>query len=167
MARMNRTRMKLTGARELQRALQRLPDELQPELVKRALEEAAEPMRAEMAALAPDAPPIGQGLSDNIIISDRVTDGQKKDAPSAQKDEVVIFVGVDGERPGIAPHGALVEWGTGPRYHESGKYVGQMPAIPFARPAFESTAKSTVARFLAKLRRLVLEAADKARKRSQ
>lgn len=34
-----------------------------------------------------------------------------------------------------SPHAHLIEYGTGPRYHKSGKHVGRGPAIPFFRQA--------------------------------
>ena len=46
----------------------------------------------------------------------------------------------------IAPHAHLVEYGTGPRRQKTtGRYTGQMPAIPFFRPAVDAT-KDQVAR---------------------
>jgi len=41
------------------------------------------------------------------------------------------FVAIDYR---IAPHAHLVERGTAPRYHASGKYVGAMPPMPYFRP---------------------------------
>ena len=45
-----------------------------------------------------------------------------------------------------AYHAHLVEFGTGPRYHESGRYVGEMPAQPFLRPAFDAEAAPSLDR---------------------
>lgn len=43
-------------------------------------------------------------------------------------------------------HAHLVEFGTGPRYHKNGRYVGEMPAQPFLRPAFDAEAQPTMER---------------------
>ena len=159
-----RTRLKLTGLREMQQALQRLPDELQRPLVKEALTDAAAPMRDEAIALAPDAPPIGEGLKANIIISDRLTESQAQAEQPERRDEAKVYVGVDGERPDLAPHGILVEFGTGPRYHESGKYVGEMAAQPFMRPAFDAKARIVLQRFARGLKPLIERAAKSVRR---
>lgn len=156
-------RMRLLGLREMQRALQRLPDELQRPLVKEALMEAAKPMRDMAEELAPDAAPFGQGLITNIIVSDDVTSAQKE--PPERKDEAKVYVGVDGLRPDFAPHAHLVEYGTGPRFHESGKYVGEAPAQPFMRPAFDATGKTVIRRFARLLKPIIEQAARRVRGR--
>ena len=46
----------------------------------------------------------------------------------------VTMVGISHAK---APHAHIVEFGTGPRYHASGKYVGQMPANPFFRRSID------------------------------
>lgn len=156
--------MKLEGLRETQRALQRLPDALQKELVTAALIDAAQPMRDMAAELAPDAPPIGVGLSDNIVVSDKLSGPASQEEQPARRDEVKVYVGVDGLKPGIAPHGILNEFGTGPRYHESGKYVGEMPAQPFMRPAFDGTARTVIRRFARSVKVIVENAARRVRR---
>lgn len=161
---MARVRLRVEGLREMQRALQALPDALQRPLVKEALIQAAEPMRAMASELAPDAEPFGEGLSALIITSDRLTASQQKSERAERIDEAKVYVGIDGEKPGLAPHGILNEFGTGPRRHESGKFVGEMIARPFMRPAFDNTAREVIQRFAAGLRPLIQRAAKMARR---
>ena len=148
---MARARMKLTGLKELQRTLQKLPDELQAPAVKGALIDAAEPMRREAVDLAPH----DEGdLEDSIVVTDEAMD------PLADRpDEVSVYFGVDVEKPTFAPHGHLVEFGTGPRYLENGKYVGEMPAQPFMRPSFDNNWKGLVRAFGSELGRYIESAA--------
>lgn len=142
-----RMRLKLTGLRETQRALKKLPDEIEVLAVERALTEAAEPMRAMAEELAPRARD-ENSLQDNIVITTRLTTSGRASAPADRRDEATVYLGPDLEKPGAAPHAHLVEFGTGPRFHdETGKYVGQMPAQPFMRPAFDSKKAETVRRF--------------------
>ena len=163
---MPRVRLKAIGVKKTTQALRRLPIEIQQPLVTKALMTALEPMRDAAKANAPDAEPIGQGLVDNIIITDAVTEGQKKDSPDPRDAFAAkAYMGVDAERPGFAPHALIVEFGSGPRYQENGKYVGEMPAIPFMRPAFHSTAKEVIRRFAVGFRALVKRAAKKVRAR--
>lgn len=60
----------------------------------------------------------------------------------------------------IAPHSHLVEFGSGPRYQRSGKYVGQMSARPFFRPAVDEN-KARAARIIAKGVETAIEKAAK------
>lgn len=46
------------------------------------------------------------------------------------------FAAVDRKK---APHAHLVNAGTGPRYHRSGKYTGVMPAKPFWQPGVQES----------------------------
>lgn len=164
-----RVKLKLHGVKEMQRALQELPDELQQPLVEVALVRAAAPMRDAAEELAPDAEPFGRGLVQHVITSTKLTETQAKEVGPPRKDEARVYVGIDGERPGYAPYAHLNEWGTGPRYHKSGKYVGEMPAKPFMRPAFDATARAVIRRFVEQLRPMIAAAAKRvaARNRAQ
>ncbi len=57
-----------------------------------------------------------------------------KKLPDKPRYPPTTMVGLD---YGIAPHQHLVEFGTGPRYHKSGKSVGYMPAQGFFRRAID------------------------------
>lgn len=53
-------------------------------------------------------------------------------------------------------HGHLIEFGTGPRYHEkSGKYVGATPAQPFMRPALNEMQDVVIYAVVTKVRSYV------------
>lgn len=144
------TRLRLTGLREAVRALRKLPDEIEPLVVERALTESAEPMRQAAEDLAPRRRP-ENSLADNIVVSTKLTSEGRQSAAAVRKDEAAVYVGPDMEAPGSAQHAHLVEFGSGPRYHESGKFVGQMPAQPFMRPAFDATKGVVVRLFGPKL----------------
>ena len=57
---------------------------------------------------------------------------------------------------GYAPHAHIVEFGTEPRFHSSGKFVGQMPAYPMLRPAWNAT-KITLALDVAEVLKVEVE----------
>ena len=50
---------------------------------------------------------------------------------------LTLYVGPVDEDGKGAPHAHLLEFGTGPRYHKSGKFVGAVMADPFMRPAWD------------------------------
>jgi HK97 gp10 family phage protein len=142
--------MKLEGLKEMQRALKKLPDNIQWHVVIEALLDAGEPMRDEAAMLAPDATPLGVGLSKSLVVSEKATGGELD-----RKDEATVYVGPKTDRPNSGSHGLVVELGSGPRYHESGKFVGQMPPAPFLRPAFDATKVAVLRRFASKLKVII------------
>lgn len=155
-----RVKMELTGWRELARNLQELPDALQTPLVLEAMRQAAQPMLDTGIALAADAEPLGEGLPLGVVLSDRVTESQNEPAP--RKDEAKLYFGVTGN-----PEAILVEFGTGPRFHESGKSVGQMPAQPFIRPAFTEGSPVFIRRLGGRLRRIIEGAARSLSRRAR
>lgn len=71
-------------------------------------------------------------LEDNLIWNIRGTTGMVKVSGSGKQ--------------GAGNHAHLIEYGTGPRSHDSGKSVGEMAARPFMRPG--------VAKAMRNLRRL-------------
>ena len=48
-----------------------------------------------------------------------------------------MFVGAPGGRGGT-PEAHLIEFGTGPRAHKSGKYVGAVSPTPMLQPAWDA-----------------------------
>lgn len=150
-----RVRMELLGLKEMQRTLQTLPDALQHSLVTEAMVDAAQPMAAAARAAAPDQDPIGKGIVDHMFVSDKLTESQAAEEPAPRRDEIKVYVGTN------RPEATLNEFGTGPRRQQkTGKYVGEMPARPFLRPAFDSTARGVIVAFAAKLK-VIVEAAAK------
>lgn len=150
-----RVRMELKGLSETQRVLQELPDALQKQLVEQTLVESAKPMLDAAIAAAPDAEPTGKGIVDHMFVTPDLNRSQKKSERAPRIDEAKVYVGSS------APQAHLNEWGTGPRHQDTtGRYVGEMPAKPFLRPAFDATAPSVIHRFAERIK-IVVEAAAK------
>lgn len=150
-------RIRVDGLKEFEAALDDLGKRIGKAVLERSLRKAAAPMLALAKTLAPnDEGDLEQSLKiAKMTVSDpgkaayaatmRATGDQGaartalRDAYRTQGGAVVdLVLGpdlLDGGR-----HAHLVEFGTGPRYHESGRYVGEMPAQPFLRPAFDAEA---------------------------
>jgi HK97 gp10 family phage protein len=121
---MSKARMKVSlDMRELHRKVAALTPAVRREVLEGgALEKAAAPIEA---AAKQGVPKLSGGLADSITIA-RV--------PAETKSGAAVAVGHN--KPG-GSHAHLVELGTDPRYHKDGKFVGQMPAQPYLRPAFD------------------------------
>lgn len=120
----------LLGDGQLEKALLQLPKAASKQVLRNSLKAAALPVAVEAARRAPRGQEGGPHLADSITVSTKLTRRQRTSRVKAGA--VEVFVGPR------ARHAHLVEFGTGPRYHKSGKYVGQMPAQPFMRPAWDS-----------------------------
>lgn len=155
-------RMKLTGLEGVNAALAELPKATSKNVVKRALIDAAEPMADDAAAHAARA---SGTLAQSITTTASIVKTQAGDSRRPGRDEVRAFVGPNYQRGGgkkpRAPHAHLVEFGTGPRWHKSGKFVGQAPAQPFMRPAFDGGKSGFIERFS----RAMLDQIDRAKAR--
>lgn len=119
--------LKVTGFKELDQVLAEMPRALAGQAVSAGMRRALEPVAAAARSYAAGS------LSDRIRIAPKIKASQF--AESIVKDirnRRLMFVGSG------APHAHLVEFGTGPRYHKSGKYVGIMPPDPFLRPAWDA-----------------------------
>lgn len=125
------------GGPEMERALARLKVGTGKGAVRRALKKALEPIRAQAAAAGPF----------EVAITSKLNRSQAAGARGEGRGrEVVQYVGaVDAGGKG-APHAHLVEFGTGPRHHASGKYVGFVAPRPFLRPAWDANAPDLVQR---------------------
>ena len=152
----------ITGAKQLKRALRELPEAMQREALEQALMESAQPMADAAKALAP----VDEGrLEESIVVAKTLHKSQQAFATSSP-DEVQVYVGPNLQRGAgpAGPHGHLNEFGTGPRYHETtGKYVGEMPAKPFLRPAFDATKKMVTRLLRPKLWNEIKRAAQRVR----
>lgn len=119
---------KVEGFRDMERALAQLARGTAKGAVRRAVKKTLQPVKhmAEASAFT-------------IAITSRLTQRQKGQARGDQGRSVLsLYVGpVDEEGKG-APHAHLQEFGTAPRYHKSGKYVGSVMADPFMRPAWDA-----------------------------
>ena len=126
----DRFSMKVTGFKELGAALRALPTSVSQPIVINALKEAAEPMRVRMGQLAPREPG-APDLADNIGISvaNRIGDvgGGRWEAKHDQEFAVAV-----GPTKSFF-YGIFLEYGT-----------VKMSARPFMRPAFDSTAQTSL-----------------------
>lgn len=122
-------KMELKGARELEEALRALPNRIGKAAVRRGI------IRL-LQAVADDAQgrvPVRTGrLKEKIAVRPQVSRRQRR-GRAKEKGLIEAFVGAT---PSRIAH--LVEFGTAPRRHRSGKSVGAMRAQPFLRPAWDS-----------------------------
>lgn len=109
---------------EIDKMLSELPKSMSKTVLRNALKKAAAPIRDAAEAGAP----VGDGALKDSFKIDTKRGGRRPKSRSG----VYVFTG------STAPHSWIVEHGTGPRYHENGKYVGQMPARPFFRNAWDA-----------------------------
>ena len=127
-----RNAVRVEGLQELETAMKELTAATRRNVGRRTLAKAARPFLDRARQLAPDGDPSAPGLKESLVVAARM-DPRYRDEP-AGPGEVVRWIG-----PAGAPHAHLVEFGTGPRRHRSGKYVGVMPPKPFLRPAWDAT----------------------------
>ncbi len=119
---------KFEGGRDLERALGELSRSASKAASRRAVRKTLQPV-----AEAADA------SSFVIAVTSKLTARQRARARSDFRPSVLtLYVGpVDDDGQG-APHAHLQEFGTMPRSHASGKYVGAVMADPFMRPAWDA-----------------------------
>ncbi len=119
---MAKLKFKITGMDELKKEMNQLLQEMK-EAAGEGVQDGAERLAEVVRRNAP------RGPTGNL--KDAVTTKKLPDKPGYPS---TTLVGLD---YGIAPHQHLVEFGTGPRYHKSGKSVGSMPASGFFRESIE------------------------------
>lgn len=113
----------------MEKALALLPRATAKGVVRRVLKKTLAPIADTADAFSPHFP---------IAVTSRLSPRQRSLARSDFAGRVVtMYVGPTAQDGSHAPHAHLVEFGTGPRFHESGKYVGVMPPEPFMRPAWD------------------------------
>ncbi|WP_315900704.1 hypothetical protein [Mameliella alba] len=126
-------KMKVEGFREIERALADLPRGTAKSVVRRA-------MKKELTPIANMANALWPGSDDDVFrISPKVSRSQKGDSKALTGASIVnMFVGAN-KAPAVgAPHAHLIEFGTGPRSHESGKFVGAVSPQPMLQPAWDA-----------------------------
>ena len=111
-------KVKVKGIKELEREIDKVANEMKDAL-QMGTDEAASSVATIIRSNAPGS------------ISEAV---ETKPLPQRDRYPEVTMVGVNYNK---APHSHLIEYGSGPRYHASGKYVGQMPANPFFRRSID------------------------------
>lgn len=123
-----RVGMKLHGAKELEAALRALPDRLTKGVVERVLVKVGAPIAdAYRANVRVRSGRLQAGIGISTRLSKRQRKGRAKSKTLSE-----AFVGA-----GPSRHAHLEEFGTGPRYTESGRYTGQMPPGGSLRAAWE------------------------------
>ncbi|MGK7663375.1 MULTISPECIES: hypothetical protein [unclassified Marinovum] len=121
--------MKITGLREIEKALAQIPAGTAKGVARRALKKELQPV-AELANV------FWPGSADDVF---RVTSSLSRNQPQPTKGRSIVnmFVGAPGGRGGT-PEAHLIEFGTGPRAHKSGKYVGAVSPTPMLQPAWDA-----------------------------
>lgn len=119
---------KVDGFRDMERALAGLKRGTSKAVVRRALKKVLKPV-----AEAADASMF------QIAVTSKLSPRQRAAARGDFIGSVVsMYVGpIDDEGRG-SPHAHLIEFGTGPRRHKSGKFVGAVMPDPFMRPAWDA-----------------------------
>ncbi|RAP39568.1 hypothetical protein BYZ73_19890 [Rhodovulum viride] len=131
--------MKVTGLKEIEKALADLPRSTSKGVARRVMKKELQPVADMANALWP-------GADDDVFqVTHKVSRSQPQ--PPSGRSVVNMVVGAPSGRDG-KPHAHLLEWGTGPRYHESGKYTGSVSPQPMLTPAWDAT-KDKVLRGLA------------------
>jgi len=116
--------IKLKGSKELERTIKKLSRCLDLNEVEKVFLKGAKVIAEDARSRAPKGP---TGNLKKAIVAKTLQRIGKEPAPA--------IVAVDYRK---GPHAHLVEFGTGPRYQKkTGRYVGQMPAKPFFRPAWD------------------------------
>jgi HK97 gp10 family phage protein len=145
--------MRITGVEELKKALESLPAATRKNVLKRALVQASVDVVARAKELAPydEARKEGHHLRDSISASFALEKRQRAFVKQhgSSRDVALAFIGVSYSSTSdrYAPHAHLIEFGTGPRQHKSGKSTGQVVARPFLRPAWDEKQKTVIERF--------------------
>jgi hypothetical protein len=116
-------KLKMEGAREMERALAQLPKSTARGVARRAMKKALVPVKAQAEATI-QAQSAGSGrLARSMAITSKLKPRQAAQvrAEGVRKDQVVMYVGSG------APHAHLIENGTQPRVHKkTGKSTGSV-----------------------------------------
>lgn len=154
-------RMELEGVRELTANLEQFTNAVAKNITSRALIKAAAPM---VEAAKAGAPSDTGNLKDSITASNRLRQRTRK-----RKDQAFAYVGPSYSKSDqdYAPYAHLIEFGTAARYHKSGKFVGQTPANPFLRPAFDATAQKVILNFRDEFENEITKAAKRAERKAR
>ncbi|MBT3142913.1 hypothetical protein KL867_17730 [Ruegeria litorea] len=120
-------KMKIEGAGDIERALAAMARGTSKGVMRRAMKKTLKPV-------ADDA----DASQFEIAITSKLTPRQKGQARGDRgRSKIALYVGPVQPDGSEAPHAHLIEFGTGPRRHKSGKFVGAVMADPFLRPAWD------------------------------
>ncbi|AUQ98100.1 hypothetical protein [Phaeobacter inhibens] len=121
-------KMKIEGAGDIERALGALARGTAKGATRRAMKKALQPV----ARAAEGSPFV-------IAVTSKLAPRQKGRARGDRgRSKLAMYVGPVQQDGSHAPEAHLIEFGTGDRYHKSGKYVGAVMADPFMRPAWDA-----------------------------
>jgi HK97 gp10 family phage protein len=122
-----KTGLKITGFKEMDLALIDLGKVTAKRTADRAMKKALQPVADAANGMLPKGMP-------PVIVAKKLNKNQSRQARGLQTaTERNFFVGSP------SPRAHLEEFGTGPRFHRSGKFTGSMSARPFMRPAWDQT----------------------------
>jgi hypothetical protein len=117
---------KVEGLREIDNALAALPKATSKAVVRRALSKELQPVADMANGLWPGADDSAFAVSSKL----------KRNLQKAKSSTTAVTMYV-GATPS-APHSHLLEFGTEPRFHESGKYVGAVSPRPMLTPSWDA-----------------------------
>lgn len=144
---MSKIVVKVEGMKELQRALEELPEALANSVMSKVLRDRAEPI----AATARQLVPVDSGaLRNSITVSTRLTRRQFGEHRKEGPRDVEVFIG-----PGSLPQAHLQEFGT-----------FKDPAQPFMRPAWDQHRNSVLEGIAGDLWRAIEKAAMRLAKKT-
>jgi HK97 gp10 family phage protein len=138
---------------EIDKMLAQLPKSMSKTVMRKALKKSAKPIKQAAESAAPEDDGV---LKESFEISPKRAGSRPR-----SKNGVYIFVG------STAPHAWLVEHGSGPRAHESGKSTGQMPANPFFRNAWDANKNESLKILTKEIEVELLKAAKRLSTRAQ
>ena len=117
--------MKITGFRDIEKALAKLPRGTAKGLARRAMKKELKPVKDMADVFWP-----GSGTA--FRISSAIKGRQRADSHAQHGPSITnMFVG------SFERQAHLIEFGTGPRYQKSGKYVGAVSPQPMLQPAWD------------------------------
>jgi HK97 gp10 family phage protein len=136
----------ITGDKNIDAILWNLPPALSHKALGSVHYNAAKPLVEKEKLLAPEGP------TGNLVDSIGAYRMSFKNATAVG--EVRVGPRRRGGYKGFAGH--LVEFGTDGRYNKNGAYRGEMPATPFAKPAFDQTKGQVERLIVTDMSRIVL-----------
>lgn len=117
---------KVSGFRDIERALAQLPAGTAKGVARRALKKELKPVQEMAEAFWP-------GSGSAFRISSSIKGSQRGDSYATRGRSVTnMFVG------SFEPHAHLIEFGTGPRYNSAGAYRGSVSPLPMLQSAWSA-----------------------------
>lgn len=123
------------GLDELDRELTKLGVKMRRKIIGKAMRKGAAPIAKAVRRNAPRGKKYAGKKAKDVrgIVLRRSVQVRSAKKRRGEQEDVSVRVTAN------VPHAHIVEYGSGPRFHDDGKYVGQMPANPFMRRSFEAT----------------------------